>query len=202
MNSNNAVEQGAARDPLLGRAGRGARRARAIAGCSRTAAPTRTTTTSCRTATTSAARPAMRVGGRGAARAGGRRRRRPRPRRPLLLLPVGGARSPPPSSASALDRPLTVTGGLSFAGGPWNNYVMHSIATMAGVLRDDAGASGLVHRQRRLHHQARLRRVQHRAAGRRLPPRATPQAEVDALPARAKLAEEHDGEVTDRGVDA
>ena len=30
------------------------------------------------------------------------------------------------------DRPLTVTGGLSFAGGPWNNYVMHSIATMAG----------------------------------------------------------------------
>ena len=36
-----------------------------------------------------------------------------------------------------LDRPLTVTGGLSFAGGPWNNYVTHSIATMAGVLRDD-----------------------------------------------------------------
>ena len=30
-----------------------------------------------------------------------------------------------------LDRPLTVTGGLSFAGGPWNNYVTHSIATMA-----------------------------------------------------------------------
>src|SRR5699024_2646819 len=26
------------------------------------------------------------------------------------------------------DRPLTVTGGLSFAGGPWNNYVSHSIA--------------------------------------------------------------------------
>jgi acetyl-CoA C-acetyltransferase len=43
-----------------------------------------------------------------------------------------------------LDRPLTVTGGLSFAGGPWNNYVTHSIATMAGVLRDDPGALGLV----------------------------------------------------------
>src|SRR3954462_4326604 len=28
-------------------------------------------------------------------------------------------------------RPLTVTGGLTFAGGPWNNYVTHSIATMA-----------------------------------------------------------------------
>ena len=26
-------------------------------------------------------------------------------------------------------RPLTVTGGLTFAGGPWNNYVSHSIAT-------------------------------------------------------------------------
>jgi acetyl-CoA C-acetyltransferase len=43
-----------------------------------------------------------------------------------------------------LDRPLTVTGGLSFAGGPWNNYVTHSIATMAQVLRADPGALGLV----------------------------------------------------------
>ncbi len=41
-------------------------------------------------------------------------------------------------------RPLTVTGGLSFAGGPWNNYVTHSIATMADVLRADPGATGLV----------------------------------------------------------
>jgi acetyl-CoA C-acetyltransferase len=40
-------------------------------------------------------------------------------------------------------RPLTVTGGLSFAGGPWNNYVTHSIATMANVLRDDPGSIGL-----------------------------------------------------------
>lgn len=43
-----------------------------------------------------------------------------------------------------LDRRLTVTGGLSFAGGPWNNYVTHSIATMAGVLREAPGAIGLV----------------------------------------------------------
>ena len=43
-----------------------------------------------------------------------------------------------------LDRQLTVTGGLSFAGGPWNNYVTHSIATMADVLRADPGALGLV----------------------------------------------------------
>ena len=29
-----------------------------------------------------------------------------------------------------LDRQLTRTGGLAFAGGPWNNYVMHAIATV------------------------------------------------------------------------
>jgi acetyl-CoA C-acetyltransferase len=43
-----------------------------------------------------------------------------------------------------LDRQLTVTGGLSFAGGPWNDYVTHSIATMAGVLRERPGELGLV----------------------------------------------------------
>ena len=42
------------------------------------------------------------------------------------------------------DRPLTVTGGLSFAGGPWNSYVGHSLATMQRVLREDAGSIGLV----------------------------------------------------------
>ncbi|MGH9019153.1 MAG: acetyl-CoA acetyltransferase, partial [Acidimicrobiales bacterium] len=42
------------------------------------------------------------------------------------------------------DRPLTVTGGLAFAGGPGNNYVSHSIATMAALLRADPGATGLV----------------------------------------------------------
>lgn len=41
------------------------------------------------------------------------------------------------------ERPLTVTGGLTFAGGPLNNYVTHSIATMAHVLRDDPGSVGL-----------------------------------------------------------
>jgi acetyl-CoA C-acetyltransferase len=42
------------------------------------------------------------------------------------------------------DRQLTVYGGLCFAGGPWNNPVGHAIATMVGVLRNDAGAVGLV----------------------------------------------------------
>jgi acetyl-CoA C-acetyltransferase len=43
-----------------------------------------------------------------------------------------------------LDRQLTRTGGLSFAGGPWNNYVMHAIATVVGDLRERPGAFGLV----------------------------------------------------------
>ena len=41
-------------------------------------------------------------------------------------------------------RPLTVTGGLTFAGGPWNNYVMHSIATMAELLRLNPSCRGLI----------------------------------------------------------
>jgi acetyl-CoA C-acetyltransferase len=40
--------------------------------------------------------------------------------------------------------PLTVYGGLGFAGGPWNNPVGHAIASMVGTLRDDAGSVGLV----------------------------------------------------------
>ncbi|TVR27850.1 MAG: hypothetical protein EA389_01800 [Ilumatobacter sp.] len=42
------------------------------------------------------------------------------------------------------DRPLTRTGGLSFAGGPWNNYVMHAIATVVGDMRERPGELGLV----------------------------------------------------------
>jgi acetyl-CoA C-acetyltransferase len=41
-------------------------------------------------------------------------------------------------------RPLTVTGGLTFAGGPWSNYVAHSIATMAGLLTANPGRRGLI----------------------------------------------------------
>ncbi|ANI40156.1 acetyl-CoA acetyltransferase [Mycolicibacterium vaccae] len=41
-------------------------------------------------------------------------------------------------------RPLTVTGGLTFAGGPWNNYVTHSIATMAELLVAEPGRRGLI----------------------------------------------------------
>lgn len=41
-------------------------------------------------------------------------------------------------------RPLTVTGGLPYFGGPGNNYTTHSIAAMVERLRENRGCSGLV----------------------------------------------------------
>jgi acetyl-CoA C-acetyltransferase len=94
-----------------------------------------------------------------------------------------------------LDRQLTVTGGMSFAGGPWNNYVMHSIATMAGILRDRPGEFGLC--------SANGGYVTKHAFGvySTDPPRsghyehADPQRAVDALPSR-RLADDYAGPVT------
>lgn len=92
-----------------------------------------------------------------------------------------------------IERPLTVTGGLSFAGGPWNNYVMHSIATMAGVLRDDPGSVGLVTANGGFitKHAFGVYGTEPPATPFR---HAEPQAEVDALP-RRELCEDPDGEV-------
>src|SRR5438067_2258260 len=84
------------------------------------------------------------------------------------------------------DRPLTVTGGLSFAGGPGNNYAMHSIAAMVDVLRADPGAKGLV--------TALGWYITKHSVGvysTEPPPKgfghARPQDEVDALPRRAPV---------------
>jgi acetyl-CoA C-acetyltransferase len=41
-------------------------------------------------------------------------------------------------------RGVTVTGGLPFSGGAGSNYLSHSIATMADVLRKDPGSVGMV----------------------------------------------------------
>lgn len=86
-----------------------------------------------------------------------------------------------------LDRQLTRTGGLSFAGGPWNNYVMHSIATVISELRERPGARGLV--------WANGGYCTKHAFGvySTTPPagrfgHAYPQAEIDAMP-RRELAE-------------
>ncbi len=41
------------------------------------------------------------------------------------------------------ERPLTVTGGLAYAGGPFNSYVLHSTAAMHERLRESPGSLGL-----------------------------------------------------------
>lgn len=94
-----------------------------------------------------------------------------------------------------LDRPLTVTGGLSFAGGPWNNYVTHAIATMARVLRGDAPSIGLC-----TANGGFLTKHAFGVYATTPPPTgrfqwASPQAEVDAG-GTVELCEEWDGPVT------
>jgi acetyl-CoA C-acetyltransferase len=42
------------------------------------------------------------------------------------------------------ERALTVTGGMTFAGGPLNSAGLHGVATMVDALRDDPGSFGLV----------------------------------------------------------
>ncbi len=42
------------------------------------------------------------------------------------------------------DRPLTVTGGMTFAGGPLNSFVLQALVRMVEVLRDDPGSTGMV----------------------------------------------------------
>src|SRR5207302_5019450 len=92
------------------------------------------------------------------------------------------------------DRPLTVTGGLSFAGGPGNNYSTHAIATMVERLRDDPGAMGLVTALGwyLTKHAVGLYSTTPPPSGFR---HARPQDEVDRLPRRQPVAE-HEGPVT------
>ena len=40
--------------------------------------------------------------------------------------------------------PLTLTGGMTFAGGPLNNFVLQAMAKLAAVLRADPGSAGMV----------------------------------------------------------
>jgi acetyl-CoA C-acetyltransferase len=84
----------------------------------------------------------------------------------------------------SIDRQLTRTGGLSFAGGPWNNYVMHAIATVVADLRERPGALGLVWANGGFvtKHAFGVYSTTPPAAGFR---HADPQAEIDALPKRA-----------------
>ena len=77
------------------------------------------------------------------------RARRPRPRerhasRALLLLSGRRARAAARARRRATSRPLTVTGGMAFAGGPLNHFVLQALVRMAGLLRAAPGSTGLV----------------------------------------------------------
>jgi acetyl-CoA C-acetyltransferase len=94
----------------------------------------------------------------------------------------------------SLDRQLTVTGGLCFAGGPGNNYVTHSIASMADALRADPGSLGLVTALGWYvtKHSIGLYSTEPPTGPFR---RESPQAAVDALPRRGYTGD-YDGPVT------
>ena len=146
MNSNNMVDQGAALILTSAESCDPAARFPPTAGCSRTPAPTRTTPTRSASAPNCTAR-----------------RRSGSPARGRCELAGLGIDDvdfvdlyscfPSAVQVAATElglpvddpaRPLTVTGGLTFAGGPWNNYVAHSIATMAELLVANPGHRGLI----------------------------------------------------------
>ena len=81
------------------------------------------------------------------------------------------------------ERQLTRTGGLAFAGGPWNNYVMHAIATVVTDLREQPGEHGLVWANGgyATKHAFGIYGTEPPAAGFR---HDDPQAQIDALPSR------------------
>jgi acetyl-CoA C-acetyltransferase len=89
-----------------------------------------------------------------------------------------------------LDRQLTRTGGLPFAGGPWNNYVTHAIATVMNDLREQPGEKGLVWANGgyTTKHAFGVYSTEPPAGGFR---HAYPQDEIDAMP-RRDLAEPAD----------
>ena len=94
----------------------------------------------------------------------------------------------------AEDRPLTVTGGLTFGGGPLNNYVMHSIARTVELLRDKPDGYALV-----TANGGNLYKHAHGVYSGRPPARDfrtdDVKAEIAALPAR-ECVPEYNGEAT------
>ena len=86
------------------------------------------------------------------------------------------------------NRDLTVTGGLTFGGGPLNNYVMHSIARTVELLRKKKGARALI-----TANGGNLYKHAHGIYGSEPPNQdfavENVQADIDALPSRPCLAE-------------
>ncbi|MBA2325425.1 MAG: acetyl-CoA acetyltransferase [Actinobacteria bacterium] len=95
------------------------------------------------------------------------------------------------------ERPLTVTGGLAFAGGPANDYPTHAIAAMVDACRRDPGSVGMVSALGWYvtKHSLGLYSTTPPSDGfARVDPAKT-QTEVDALPRRS-VAGGYDGEAT------
>ena len=94
-------------------------------------------------------------------------------------------------------RPLTVTGGLTFGGGPLNNYVMHSIARTVELLRDTTNGKGLV-----TANGGNIYKHVHGLYGSEPPSKpfqfASVQDEIDELPSREVLAT-YSGDATIEG---
>ena len=86
-----------------------------------------------------------------------------------------------------LSRDLTLTGGLSFAGGPWNNYVMHAIATAMRRLRESRDEKAFVWANGgyATKHAFGVYGTTPQPGGFR---HASPQDEIDALPRRELAA--------------
>jgi acetyl-CoA C-acetyltransferase len=84
------------------------------------------------------------------------------------------------------NRPLTVTGGLGFAGGPVNNYPTHAIARMVELLRADPGSIGLTTALGWYctKHSAGVWSTTPPSEGFVRVPQAQTQAAIDALPSR------------------
>jgi acetyl-CoA C-acetyltransferase len=95
----------------------------------------------------------------------------------------------------SLARDLTVTGGMSFAGGPWNNYPMNGIATMSDRLRESPGAVCLctANGGYTTKHALGLYATKPPVAGTFMVDDV--QAEVDATPSRQAI-DEYDGTAT------
>ncbi len=96
-----------------------------------------------------------------------------------------------------LDRQLTRTGGLTFGGGPWNNYVMHSIATTVADCRSQPGARALVWANGGFctKHAFGVYSTEPPVGGFR---HEDVQAQIDALP-RVQVLDAYDGQATIEG---
>lgn len=93
------------------------------------------------------------------------------------------------------ERDLTVTGGLTFGGGPGNNYTTHSIATVVDRLRDEgtrAHALVTANGWYLTKHSLGVYSNEPPSDGYRW---ESPQEEVDKMP-RREVVRDHDGEVT------